>query len=249
VPSGSTTTLTGAHAGDKMAANRELVIDGSAAILAGTAQHGTAQHGTARFGETARHSAGRPVPGTPSTALLARVIASGHRLGHWILGARWLGRWYSERAVRFWRYSAGSIVAYLMSGAVFYAAVNWLDWGAITSTVVAFVAGAIPNWVLNRRWAWQRRGRDRFAKETTMYVVVTGLSLALTALATKLAAHWVDGMHTSDMARDMLLTSTYMFAQIVMFVLKYVAYDRWVFVARRMSRNHVLSTTAPNRRP
>ncbi|MGC8625953.1 MAG: GtrA family protein [Acidimicrobiales bacterium] len=239
MPSGGTTALTGAHAGKETALKRKLLVDANAAGL----------DGTARSDRTPRHSAGRPVPTASSTALLARVVASGHWLGDWVLGARWLGRWYSERAVRFWRYSAGSVVAYLMSGAVFYAAVNWLDWGAITCTVVAFVAGAVPNWVLNRRWAWQRRGRDRFAQETSMYVVVTGLSLVLTAVATKLAAHWVDGMHASDIARNMLLTSTYMSAQVVMFVLKYVAYDRWVFVGRRTSRNHVLSTTAPNRRP
>ena len=165
------------------------------------------------------------------------LLARSRRLGKWVLEAHWLGRWYSTRAVRFWRYSAGSVVAYLLSGAVFYAAVDWLDLGAVTSSTIAFVAGAIPNWVLNRRWAWrQRLNGDGLAKETTLYIAVTGTSWVLTVGFTKLAALSVDQMHPSDLTRSVLLTASYMFVQALLFVAKYVAYDRWVFTGGRGRR-------------
>ncbi len=178
-----------------------------------------------------------------------RVLASGRRLGHWVLAGHWLGRWYSDQAVKFWRYSAGSVVAYLVSGAVLFVCSVWLDLGAATSAVIAFLAGAVPNWVLNRQWAWQRRGRHGLAKETALYVTVTGLSLAITVGVTKLAALIMQHVHTGEVTRGAVLTSSYLLATAVLWVAKYVAYDRLVFTGRRHSRHQVLSTTAPNRNP
>ncbi len=171
------------------------------------------------------------------------------RAGRWVLGGHWLGRWYSERAVKFWRYSAGSIIAWLVSEATVFACSVWLDMGAGTAAVVGFIAGAIPNWVLNRRWAWQRRDRHGITKETVLYVVVTGASFALTVGATKLAAILMQHVHTSELTRGAVLALSYGFATAVLWVLKYIAYDRLVFTGRRTSRSQVLSTTAPKRNP
>ena len=178
-----------------------------------------------------------PATGGPAvTDVVVRpdsIVDRGRRFGHWLLGAHWLGRWRTPTLLRFWRYSAGSVVAYLASGAVFYACVDWLGFGAGTCTVVAFVAGALPNWVLNRRWAWQRSGREGVVRETALYVLVTAASLAVTLAVTKLTAYSVNQMNAGHMVRDLLLTSSYLFATAVLWVLKYIAYDRLVFRGHR----------------
>ena len=169
---------------------------------------------------------------------------------HWLLDGHWLGRWRTPLLLRLWRYGAGSIVAFLTSVFAVYACYSWLGLGAITSSTIAFFAGAIPNWVLNRRWAWQKRGRDGVARETGMYVLVSLLSWLASVAATKLTA--MEAAHVGSLARGLLVTASYTFTIIVLTGLKFVAYDRWVFADRagdRRSRHQVPITTEQNLKP
>src|SRR5437588_4101344 len=58
--------------------------------------------------------------------------------------------------------------------------------GASTTacTVIAFFAGAIPNWTLNRRWTWKVKGRVSFGREVFAYFVISATTLVLLSLAT-----------------------------------------------------------------
>ncbi len=166
---------------------------------------------------------------------------------HWLVDGHWLGRWRTPFLLRIWRYGAGSIVAFVTSGVAFYVCIDWFGLGAITCSVIAFFAGAVPNWVLNRRWAWQKRGREGVGRETTLYVIVSLVSLVASAVVTKLTAVAADD--ASHMMKDVLVTLSYLFSVIVLSGLKYVAYDRFVFVDRRRSRHQVPMTTEENLAP
>jgi putative flippase GtrA len=167
---------------------------------------------------------------------------------HWIVGAHWLGRWRTPLAVRMWRYGAGSAVAFITSGVVLFVCLSWFHLGAITSTVVAFLAGAVPNWVLNRRWAWEKRGREGMVKETTLYVVVSVTALVASSAADKFTA--VETAHMkSHLEKSLLVTFAYLFSVVVLTGLKYLAYDRLVFINRPNSRHQVPTTTEQNRAP
>lgn len=187
---------------------------------------------------------------------------------HWLLDGHWLGRWRTPLVLRIWRYGAGSIFAFLTSTVVLSICFSWLNWGAFTSSTVAFFAGAVPNWILNRRWAWQRRGREGMGRETTLYVSVSLVSWLASSGATKLTA--VAANHAGAAVRDVLVVASYMFSIVVLTGLKYVAYDRLVFVDRSKSgagaagvgvnepgerrrspssRHQVRSTTEQNRMP
>jgi putative flippase GtrA len=169
---------------------------------------------------------------------------------HWLVGAHWLGRWRTPVAVRLWRYGAGSLVAFATSAVVLFVCLSWFHFGAIGSTVIAFFAGAIPNWVLNRRWAWEKRGREGVMKETTLYVIVSLIALVASSAADKFTA--VEASHLrNQLEKSLLVTFAYMFSVVVLTGLKYVAYDRLVFVDRssRASRAQVPTTTEPNRTP
>ncbi len=165
---------------------------------------------------------------------------------HWVLGAHWLGRWRTPVAVRLWRYGAGSVVAFATSTVVLFVCLTWAHFGAISATVIAFLAGAIPNWVLNRRWAWEKRGRNGMVKETTLYVIVSLTALVASSATDKFTAVEATHLH-SNLEKDLLVTFAYMFSVVVLTGLKYVAYDRLVFADRRSSRNQVLTTTEQNR--
>jgi putative flippase GtrA len=182
----------------------------------------------------------------------SEVAAGANSPVHWVIGAHWLGRWRTPVAVRLWRYGAGSIVAFITSAVVLFVCLSWFELGAITSTVIAFFAGAIPNWVLNRRWAWEKRGREGMVKETTLYVIVSVIALVASSAADKFTA--VQAAHLkNELAKSVLVTFAYMFSVVVLTGLKYVAYDRLVFVDRssprrpRDSRHQVPTTTEANR--
>jgi putative flippase GtrA len=170
---------------------------------------------------------------------------------HWLVDGHWLGRWRTPLLLKIWRYGAGSIVAFVTSGVAFYICIDLFGLGAITCSVIAFVAGAIPNWILNRRWAWQKRGREGVGRETTLYVVVSVISLVASAVVTKLTA--LAAANAGHFWRSALVTLSYLFSVVVLSALKYLAYDRFVFVDRRSgerrSRHQVPITTEQNLAP
>jgi putative flippase GtrA len=158
----------------------------------------------------------------------------------------WLGRWRTPLLLKVWRYGAGSIVAFVTSSVAYYVCYGWLHLGAISSTWVAFVMGAVPNWILNRRWAWQRQGKEGAGRESLLYLLVSLVSLLASSGATKVTALAVT--HTSHTLKDLLVTFSYMASVVALSVLKYVVYDRFVFVDRS-SRARVPITAGQERRP
>jgi putative flippase GtrA len=130
---------------------------------------------------------------------------------------------------RLTRYAIGSAVALATSVVVF---ALLLDAGVGTSadSAAAFVAGALPNWILNRRWAWQRSGDLDLAREVGAYTLISLIALAASSAGTGgadavLRRHLE---HHHDL-RVILVTLAYVVVQGVLFAAKFVAYDRWVF--------------------
>lgn len=171
-------------------------------------------------------------------------------LWSWFEAGHWLGKWRTPLLVRLWRYGAGSVLAFVTSGVALFACIQWVGLGATTAAVIAFFAGAVPNWLLNRRWAWEKRHREGIGQETALYILVSLVSLGISVGVTKataVAAGHISGHLT---LRHLLVTGMYMLATVALAGAKYVAYDRWVFVDRRdRSRAQVRNTTEVNRTP
>ena len=64
----------------------------------------------------------------------------------------------SAHAGKITRYAIGSVVA-LATSVVVFALLYVLGINTTICSIGAFVAGAIPNWILNRRWAWKIQGQ------------------------------------------------------------------------------------------
>ncbi|MHB1499405.1 MAG: GtrA family protein [Acidimicrobiales bacterium] len=183
-------------------------------------------------------------------SIVARVKRAGPKgVARWLLDAHWLGHRRTPFILRLWRYGAGSVVAFVTSEVVLAICFSGFQLGGTKSPVIAFFAGAIPNWILNRRWAWQKRGRDGVGRETTLYVIVSVINLVLSTAATKLTAEL--SSNAGQLARDLLVSASYTFSIVVLTILKYFVYDRFVFVdrGRRRSRSQVATTTLENRQP
>jgi putative flippase GtrA len=130
------------------------------------------------------------------------------------------------------RYAAGSVVAFGCSEIVLMASYGLLGTRAWTSASLAWLAGAVPNYLLNRRWAWKRRGRAQFLRETLPYWAITLSTAAMAVGATSLLDGWVRSSVSGRAEQSLLLGGVYLAAYGVVFAVKFVLFDKWVFAGR-----------------
>jgi putative flippase GtrA len=126
-------------------------------------------------------------------------------------------------------YSAGSVIAAFTSELAFAAAFGWLHAGTTWASLAGFVGGAIPNYFLNRRWAWQgRNGRSR-RSEVTLYAAVSIASFAVSVVVTNIVERWARTLTASSSLRVVLVAAAYLAVSGLFFVGKFVAYELIVF--------------------
>lgn len=126
-------------------------------------------------------------------------------------------------------YSAGSVIAAFTSELAFAASFGWLHSGTTWASAAGFVGGAIPNYILNRRWAWSdRRGRTR-RNEVILYMAVSLASFLVSAVVTDRAERWARHLTASQDMRVVLVAAAYLAVSAVFFAGKFVVYELIVF--------------------
>ncbi|HYS36305.1 MAG TPA: GtrA family protein, partial [Pseudonocardiaceae bacterium] len=123
--------------------------------------------------------------------------------------------------MRFSKFAAGSVAATVLSQLTL-TGLFWLGGvNATTASLVAFVAGAIPNFIVNWKWTWGRSGRPALLRELLPYIaIIVGGGLAATALTT-LTDHVLAPLVTDRGARTLVLDAAYLSSYAVLFVLKF----------------------------
>ena len=130
---------------------------------------------------------------------------------------------------RFAGYGLGSVVAAGTSEIAFVIAYAFLHAGTVGASLAGFVGGAIPNYILNRRWAWQdRTGRSR-RSEIMLYAAVSLVSFLISVAATKSAEQWAKHLTPDKTWRVLVIALAYLTASGIVFVAKFVVYDLVVF--------------------
>lgn len=131
--------------------------------------------------------------------------------------------------VRVWaKYAAGSVVATVLSQIAFTVCYGTLNSSAAVASVVAFVAGAIPNYLLNKAWVWNDRSANR-RRAVVSYLLIIGVTNVLAIGITTLADAWVRTHVASHDVRTLLVDLAYLASSGVMFVIKFLLFDGLVF--------------------
>jgi putative flippase GtrA len=120
----------------------------------------------------------------------------------------------------------------LVSEVVLVGAYGALRLATVVATVAAFIAGAVPNWILNRRWAWERHGRVDFRREMLPYGAIVALSLLLATVVTAATDRLASTLTESIALRSILVGAAYIAMTLIMFIVKFVLFDRLVFAER-----------------
>lgn len=201
-PGGGTGDERAAVAGDlDTGVDIERGSDGAAA--AGPAAAGTGGAGVAGPGVAAAAAAGRPgrLASARSSPLVRKVTG----------------------------YSAGSVIAAFTSELAFAGSFGALHVGTTLASLIGFIGGAIPNYVLNRRWAWKDQGSRSRRSEILLYAAVSIASFAASAVVTDYAEHWARGFTVARGWQVVLVATAYLAVSGVFFVGKFVAYELIVF--------------------
>lgn len=152
------------------------------------------------------------------------------------------------------RYAIGSVIA-LLTSVVVFAVLYVLGVGTTACSIAAFLAGAIPNWILNRRWAWKISGQVAFLREIVGYIAISLLALVGSSAATGWTQSQVQTIPAHHGIRVILVTASYVAVQAILFAAKFVVYEHWVFAGRSRlraavrSRHQVWTAARANRTP
>lgn len=131
------------------------------------------------------------------------------------------------------RYTAASVVAFAASQLTFLVTYGLELTGPQGATVLAFCAGVPVNYLLNRRWAWQQRGRPRLRAELLPYAAIILVSVGLAATATSAVDRWLTAVEWSRPVEVVLVAVAFALTQGGLFIGKFVLFDRLVFRDRR----------------
>jgi putative flippase GtrA len=127
-------------------------------------------------------------------------------------------------------YSAGSLIAAVTSEVAFAVAYGWGHSGTTLASAAGFFGGAVPNYVLNRRWAWRedRRGRSIRA-ELLLYFAISLASFAVSAVTTNWAEGRARALTASEDWQVVLVALAFLAVSALFFIGKFVAYEVIVF--------------------
>ena len=155
---------------------------------------------------------------------------------------------------RITKFAISSVLAATTSAIVF-PVLYVLGASTTVCTVLAFFAGAIPNWTLNRRWTWRVEGRVAFGREILAYLVLSASTLVALSLATGWTDSQVQHIPAHHGIRVLLVTASYFAVLAVLYGVRFFVYEHWIFSGRSRvraamrSRIQVRSAARANRTP
>jgi putative flippase GtrA len=130
---------------------------------------------------------------------------------------------------RFSKYALGSVVAFGASNVVFLL-VYGLGWASPqVATVLSFGIGIPVNYALNRRWAWERRGRPSVRTELVPYATVIATNVVAAAAGTWAVDRWLQSIALPRAVEVLVVGATFVLINGGLFLAKYVLLDRLVF--------------------
>lgn len=148
-----------------------------------------------------------------------------------------------ERARKLLTFAGGSAVATVCSEVVLLLAYGVLHLYPTVSSVLAWLAGAIPNYWLGRRWTWRRRGRPHLSAEVMPYVTVVLLTLGLAVVTTHTVAAELKAADVDRAHRAVFLAAAFLGVYVVMFLVRFWLLNR--LFARLHRRDHAVHLDRP----
>lgn len=105
--------------------------------------------------------------------------------------------------------------------------VNGNRTGFIASTIAA-----IPSYYLNRNWVWGKSGKSHFKKEVLPFWIMAFIGMGFSALVTGWVDDFAKGQTGAHWLRTIIVSGGPVLAFAILWVIKYVLFNRILFVHR-----------------
>jgi putative flippase GtrA len=135
----------------------------------------------------------------------------------------------SRLARLFTRFAAGTVVSTACSQLTLVLLFGILETSASVSGGAAFLAGAVPNFLIHRFWTWRRSGPVRMRRELLPYLAVITFNGLVAIGITTGVDRLVSGTIDNHAVRTAVLAVTFTISYLPLFVLKFALLDRLVF--------------------
>ncbi|HUZ19646.1 MAG TPA: GtrA family protein [Acidimicrobiales bacterium] len=130
------------------------------------------------------------------------------------------------------KYSVASIVAVVISEVclvVFNGVVGMSAW---VSSSLATAIAALPNYYMNRKWAWGKHGRSHVWREVVPFWVLAFVGWALSTFSVYLMEQYDKHHHVSHFWTTASVAVVYIAAFGVLWVAKFIIFNKVMFVHR-----------------
>jgi putative flippase GtrA len=131
-----------------------------------------------------------------------------------------------ELGTKVLRYAAGSVVATVCSEVTFLLLYGVVHTTPVVASVLGWLAGALPNYWLNRSWTWRRTGRPSLTRELLPYIAIVLGTLLLAAVSTSAVDSALSGTSTSHPVRVLLVGGTFLGVYGLIFLVRFFLLDR-----------------------
>jgi putative flippase GtrA len=139
----------------------------------------------------------------------------------------------TDRGRKRLRYMAVSLISVVVGQATLALAFGIFGWDARSSNLVAFAAGAVPSYWLNRRWTWGKRGRSHVLREMVPFCLMAIAGLALSTWAVRIAEIAALRLTEARAVQTAIVMGSSLGAYGLLWVAKFLAFDRVLFSAQR----------------
>ena len=147
--------------------------------------------------------------------------------------------WYgTEHGRKMVRYSMVSVVAVpvgeigiLIGLVVFGMSAGWAG-------LFGNACGSVPSYYLNRTWVWGKNGRSHLMKEIVPFWIITVIGVLFAGWVVHLAGTWTTRHHWNGLGKSVLLLSANLAAFGVLWVGKYILFNKVLFKATHDSAPH-----------
>ncbi len=129
------------------------------------------------------------------------------------------------------RFTAGTAVSTACSQLAFVLLFGVLEASATISGTVAFLVGAVPNFLIHRFWTWRRSGPVGMRHELLPYLGVITFSGLVAISITAGVDHLIGGSIDDHAVHTAVLAVAFNTAYVPLFILKFALLDRLVFGA------------------
>lgn len=138
---------------------------------------------------------------------------------------------------KLYRYVMGSVITTVISFGVLTLVYGVLHlWGAVLSTVFANVVATVPAYWLNRTWTWGKGGRSDPWGEVMPFWVLSIIGIAASMGTAQIASDLTRQHHLEGLTATILVDAANLVAYGVLFVGKYLVFNRLFAVASQRHR-------------